>query len=385
MRFLHTADWHVGKTIRGRSRVEEFEAVLTEIVAIAKAEQVDAVLLAGDIYDQRAVTADADRLLFDTLLNLHAASIPVIAIPGNHDSALRLEVFGRLLERIGTSIVPRVMKPDAGGMVEVPSRDGSSAANIACVPFVPERRFGDAADLFADPATLTSGYDDKMGVVMSTMASAFAPDRVNILMGHLFIDGARVGGGEREITIGRNYAVSPAHIPANTSYVALGHIHRPQQMKGCPSPTYYSGSLLQLDFGERDQEKLVYIVDAAPKKPAQVTAIKLSSGRKLIDVPAATLDELESKAGDYGDAYLRVAVKTEGPVPGLADRVREILPNALEVHLSYLRGDETPDVISLRTLEPREQFLSYFEHTHGVSPSDDLMDAFDNVYEEATS
>jgi exonuclease SbcD len=204
-------------------------------------------------------------------------------------------------------------------------------------------------------------------------------------MGHLFVDGARVGGGEREITIGRNYAVSPAHIPANTSYVALGHIHRPQQMNGCPSPTYYSGSLLQLDFGERDQEKLVYVVDAAPKKPAQVKAIKLSSGRSLVDIPAATLDELEATADDYGDAYLRVAVKTEGPVPGLADRVREVLPNALEVHLSYVRGGETPDVISLRTLQPREQFLAYFEHTHGVSANDELMDAFDNVYEEATS
>jgi exonuclease SbcD len=204
-------------------------------------------------------------------------------------------------------------------------------------------------------------------------------------MGHLFIDGARVGGGEREITIGRNYAVSPAHIPSNATYVALGHIHRPQEMKGCPSPTYYSGSLLQLDFGEKDQDKLVYIVDAAPKKPAKVTGITLSSGRRLIDVPAATLDELAARAAGYGDAFLRVAVKTDGPVPGLADRVREILPNALEVHLSYDRAEESGEVISLRTLQPREQFVSYYESTHGVLPADELLDAFDHVYEEATS
>ena len=385
MRFLHTGDWHVGKTIRGRSRADEFEAVLSEVVDIARAESVDAVLLAGDIYDQRAVTADADRLVFDVLLQLHAAQIPVIAIPGNHDSSVRLEVLGRLLERIGTRVVPRVLKPEAGGVIEIPSRDGATAAAIACVPFVAERRFGDAAELFLDPSTITSSYDQKMGVILSTMGAAFRPDRVNLVMGHLFVDGARVGGGEREITIGRNYAVSPAHIPSRATYVALGHIHRPQQMKGCPSPTYYSGSLLQLDFGERNQEKLVYIVDAAPGKPAQVTDVKLFSGRKLIDVPPSTLDELQAAAAGYGDSYLRVAVKTDGPVPGLADRVREVLPNALEVNLVYERGEEHIDIPSLRTLQPREQFLSYYESTHGVSPSDELLDAFDHVYEEATS
>ncbi len=384
MRILHTGDWHVGKTIRGRSRADEFEAVLEEVVSIAQAEQVDAVLIAGDIYDQRAVTAEADALIFDVLLQLHAASIPVIAIPGNHDSAIRLEILGRLLERIGTTVVPKVMRPEAGGVVEVASRQGRDRAAIACVPFVPERRFGDAADLFLDPSKLTSGYDEKMGVILSTMGAAFRPDRVNLLMGHLFIDGARTGGGEREITIGRNYAVSPAHIPSNATYVALGHIHRPQQMKGCPSPTYYSGSLLQLDFGEVNQEKLVYVVDASPQKPAQVTEVKLSAGRKLIDVPSATLDELEMRVADYGDAWLRVALKTDGPVPGLADRVREILPHALEVNLDFDRREEHVDVPSLRTLQPREQFLSYFESTHGVAPSSALLDAFDHVYEEAT-
>lgn len=385
MRFLHTGDWHAGKTIRGRPRHDEFEAVLGEVVDIARSEEVDAVLVAGDIYDQRAVTAEADGLVFDTLLRLHAASIPVVAIPGNHDSAPRLEVLGRLLDRIGTTIVPRVARPEAGGMVEVPARDGSHSGAIYCVPFVAERRFGDAADLFADPAALSAGYDEKMGVIMRTMGEAFTPERVNVVMGHLFVDGARVGGGEREITIGRNYAVSPAHIPSKAAYVALGHIHRPQQMRGCPSPTYYSGSLLQLDFGEKDQDKVVYIVDAVPSKPAQVKAMALTGGRKLIDVPAATLDELQKRAGDFDDAFLRVAVKTEGPVPGLADRVREALPNALEVHLAYDRPERSGDVPLLRTLQPREQFLAYYESTHGAAPPRELLDAFDDVYEEAAS
>ena len=254
---------------------------------------------------------------------------------------------------------------------------------VSCVPFVPERRFSDAADLFADPSKLFGDYDEKMGQVLAAMAGSFRADRVNVVMAHLFIDGARIGGGERDITVGRAYAVSPARVPADASYVALGHIHRPQQMGGCPSPTYYSGSLLQLDFGEKDQDKVVYVVDAAPGKPAKVRSIPLGVGRKLIDLPELTFDDLPRATADLGDAFLRVNLKTDGPVPGIADRVRELLPNALDVHLAYERSERASGGPSLRTLQPRDQFLSYYSSIHGAEPSDELLAAFDHVYEEA--
>ena len=385
MRLLHTGDWHVGKTIRGRSRADEFEAVVGEVVDIAKSEDVDAVLLAGDVNDQRAVASEADAIVFDALLELHAANIPVVVIPGNHDSAARLEVLAKLLTRIGVTVVPRVRRPDAGGVVEVPARDASHGALVCCIPFVAERRFSDASALFEDPAVLVGDYDEKMGALLTAMSGAFRADRVNVILGHLFVDGALIGGGEREVTIGPNYAVSPARIPSDASYVALGHIHRPQQMRGCPAPTYYCGSLLQLDFGERDQDKAVYIVDVMPTKPAKVTQIKLSSGRKLVDLPEGTVDELPGLAEGLENAYLRVRVKTDGPVPGIADRVRELLPNALDVHLSYERQDADDGRPSVRSLEPRAQFLSYYEAVHEASPPDELMVAFDRVYEEAHS
>ncbi|MGH2694561.1 MAG: metallophosphoesterase family protein, partial [Actinomycetota bacterium] len=230
MRLLHTGDWHVGKTIRGRSRADEFEAAVAEVVDVAVTEKVDAVLLSGDLYDQRAVTSEADGVVFDALLELHAAQIPVVAIPGNHDSAARFEVLTRLLQRIGVTVVARVRRPEDGGAVEVPARDGSHAALVCCLPFVAERRFSDASALFEDPAVLVGDYDEKMGALLEAMGRSFRPDRVNVVMGHLFVDGALIGGGEREVTIGRNYAVSPARIPKDATYVALGHIHRPQEM-----------------------------------------------------------------------------------------------------------------------------------------------------------
>src|SRR5713226_6388120 len=182
MRLLHTADWHVGRAIRGRSRAEEFGDALTEVVGIARQENVDALLLAGDIYDHRSPTPEADALVFEALVRIHEAVIPVVAIPGNHDSALRLEALAKLLAPIRVTVIPRVAPPDEGSLVEVPSRDGEEAALVACVPFVPERRFGDAAALFRATEDWYQSYADGLGRVLAAMAEPFRPDRVNVLM-----------------------------------------------------------------------------------------------------------------------------------------------------------------------------------------------------------
>jgi exonuclease SbcD len=382
MRLLHTSDWHVGKTIRGRSRLEEFASALDEVAGIATQERVDAVLLAGDIYEHRSPAPEADRLVFETFVRLHHAGIPVVTIPGNHDSAMRMDALEKLLEAIGVVVVPRVVPPEAGGLVEIPSRDGTERALIACVPFVPERRFGDAASLFAATDEWYQGYAEGMGNLFAAMTEGFRDHAVNVLMAHVFTDGAIPGGGEHQVTIGIEYAVSPARLPATASYVALGHVHRPQPVRGAPSPTRYAGSLLQLDFGEREQTKSVAIVDAGPGRPAKVREVPLSAGRRLIDVEG-TLDEILERGEALGDAYLRVFVQTDGPVPGLSERVRDTLPHAVDVQLRYERQGTTPDGPPLSSLQPRDQFLSYYRREHGVEEvPGGLLAAFDEVLED---
>ena len=379
MRLLHTADWHVGKAIRGRSRLAESAAALAEVTGIAVDEGVDAVLVAGDVYDQRAAAPEADAIVFETLVRLSEARIPVVVIPGNHDSALRFEALGKLLAPIGVTVVARVAPPDGGGVVEVPARDGSDAALIACIPFVPERRFGDAAALFDATEAWYRSYADGMGELLSAMAGAFRPDRVNVVLGHLFTDGALVGGGERELTIGMAYAVSSGRLPGTAQYVALGHVHKPQAIPAAPSPTRYAGSVLQLDFGERDQTKSVSIVDASPGRPAKVREVELTSGRRLLDLHG-TLDEVAARAGEVGDAFLRVFVTTDGPVPGIADRIRDDLPNALDVHLVYERAEaEGRAGAPVSSLAPRDQFLAYYRSQHGADPDERLLESFDEV------
>jgi exonuclease SbcD len=381
IRLLHTSDWHLGRTIRNRPRTEEFAAVLAEVVAIAVDERVDGVLVAGDLYDSRAPAPEADAVLVETLVHLYEAGIPVVAIGGNHDSAQRLEAFAPLYRAVGATIVANVHRPDAGGVVELRSRDGSTTALVACVPFVPERRFASTAALFDAPESWYATYADGMGNLLDAFAAAFRPDRVNVVLAHLYADGSLLGGGEREVTVGLEYAVSPARLPATASYLALGHIHRPQRVAGAAAPGRYSGSLLQLDFGETEQHKSVALVEAAPGTPAAVREVALSAGRRLVDL-RGTFDALSTAAGAVGDAWLRVFVETDGPVPGIADRVREALPNALDVKLVYDRTVEAeagPRSAGVGALGPRDQFAAYERLTHGVEPDPALLAAFDEV------
>ncbi|HEX2425840.1 MAG TPA: exonuclease SbcCD subunit D [Actinomycetota bacterium] len=385
MRFLHTGDWHIGKAIRGRTRIDEHAAVLDEVVAMAVDRAVDAVLIAGDVYEHRAPPPDADAVVFDALLRLHDAGIRVVVIPGNHDSAPRLEAFGKLLRPLGVEVGARVLPPDRGGVVAVPSRDGSEVVEVACVPFVPERRFGDATALFDATEAWFASYAQGMGELLAAMAAGFSPGRASVVLAHLFTDGALVtpGGGERELTIGMAYAVPPSRLPAHVSYIALGHVHLPQAVRGSPAPARFAGSLLQLDFGEAGQRKSVSIVDVVAGKPAKVEEVPVSAGRELRDVRGA-LDAVLRQGAEAGDAFLRVFVETDGPIPGIADRIRAELPNALDVHLVYQRDDATPGAEPVSSLHPREQFVAYYRSQHSTAPTPELLEAFDELLDLET-
>ena len=200
--------------------------------------------------------------------------------------------------------------------MEVPSRDGSEAALVACVPFVPERRFGDAAGLFRATEEWYQSYAEGMGRILSAMAEPFREDRVNVLLAHLFTDGAIPGGGEHKVTIGIEYA-SPLRLPATACYVALGHVHRPQAVRGAPAPTSYAGSLLQLDSARRSRRS-PWRRRGHPGRPAKVRRWPLgrppARGRRGPPRPGP------GRGRQLTGAYLRVFVDTEGPVPGLAGR-----------------------------------------------------------------
>ena len=354
--------------------------MLDEVVAIARDQAVDAILIAGDMFDGRAANPDAERLVFETLARFAAEKIAVVAIPGNHDSAARWDALRPLLQPLRARVVAFVAPPDQGSAVEIAARAGDEAAIVACVPFVPERMFGSAASLFAGSERWAQDYAQGMGDLLEAMATAFRPHKVNMLMAHLFATDVTLEGGENAFTVTLDYAVPPARFPAIAQYVALGHVHMPQVVHGSPAPARYAGALLQLDFGEAGQRRSVTIVEVDPDTPGKAHEIRLSAGRRLSEV-SATLAGLRELAPTLGDAWLRVTVRTEGPVPGIADEVRELLPNAVDIRTEFPRHEDEVVETGIVRLDPREQYLAFYRTKHGNAPSPELLTAFAETYD----
>lgn len=391
MRFLHTGDWHVGKKLGRISRTTEFEAVLDELVGIAKDQKVDAVLVAGDLWDRALPPLDSLQMVIDALIRLADVAERVVAIPGNHDSPGLFSVLANLLEPRGVLLAPKIARRQDGGVLRIPSRDGSESACVAVFPFLHEAVvigdvLKDSEDWFAqlDPGTVMGAdkYADKVRLLSTALCSGFDDGGIGVLMAHYFVDGAEIGGGERKIHLGEQYAATAQSIPPGANYVALGHIHRPQEVPGAAVPTRYCGSLLQLDFSERTHTKEAVIVDIKAGTPAKVRTIPLSSGRKLIRVQDE-LEALEQRVAEFGDAYLDVRVKTSGPVFGLAEQVRRFLPNAVLVQAVYERQPGS-DEAAAKPMDGgiADLYAGYHLRQHGVEASSELLDEVRGLEEE---
>ncbi len=358
MRILHTSDWHVGRTIRGRSRAEEHRDVLTEIVEIAADRRVDLVLVAGDLFDTAAPSAEAERIVYRALLDL-AEVAPVVAIAGNHDHPGRLRAVTPLLELGRVTMAATLARPDEGGVVDVVTERGETA-RLALVPFVSRRAIVRAADLMEGEASEHEGtYAARLQRIIAHLVGEPDLDVVNVVVAHLTVVGATPGGGERRAHTVLDYPIPAGAFPGGLSYVALGHFHRAQRIPAA-STVWYSGSPLQLDFGEAGHTKAVLLVEAAPGVPARVEEVPLTSGRRLVHL-VGTLEEVIEAGRGLDDAYLRVELD-EPARAGLADEVRAELPDAVEVTLTPERREHRPAGGPTRVgRTPVELFAEYLD------------------------
>ena len=378
MRFLHTGDWHLGKLLRQRSRDQEHDRALTEILTIAKDEAVDGVLIGGDTYDAYMPPPEAERMLNAFLDECCGAGIPVVLIGGNHDHPKRLAAQVRLLDRLRIYVRPEVCRPDAGGVIELPARQGSERAKIAVLPFVPERRIVTACELMNPAEEWYQEYAGRLQQILAALTVGFGADTVNIVLAHVLVNGALVGTGERKLHLGQVYGLTPQALPGNAHYIGLNHLHRPQRVQA-PSWTEYSGSILSLDFGEVDQAKRVVLVDAHPGRPVEVRSLPMTAGRPLLDV-RGTLADLQARSASLADAYLRVTLEVDAPAPGLAQRVKEILPDVLEVSLAYPR-QEPPPSAAPEGREPIDLLRAYYTREHAAELPAEMVTLFQRLYE----
>ena len=234
MKFLHTSDWHVGKSLKGRPRLDEHKAVLAEIVGHARAHDVDAVVIAGDIYDTAAPTAESQKLVVNTLLTLARDGFEVIAIAGNHDHGGTFEAYRPLMSAAGINLFGQARARDKGGVYSFNARSTGEPVNVAVVPFLSQRYAVRAAQLIAPgdnaPARNVGSYDQWVRNIVDHLHGGYDPDGVNLLTAHLTCTGGAMGGGERMAQSIFEYHVPTAIFPVDTHYVALGHLHRRQHL-----------------------------------------------------------------------------------------------------------------------------------------------------------
>ena len=346
--------------------------MLAELVGIADSNKVDLTVVAGDLFDTASPTPVAEQIVWGALLDLAQVS-PLVVVAGNHDSPARLEAVAPLLALGGITMVGAPRPPGEGGTLDLVD----IGVNVAVLPFVSQRGIVKAEQIMgSDPDQHAGAYEERLRRVIELLTMDMTPDSVNVLLSHLTVYGGLAGGGERHAHI-FGYAIPTNAFPGHLSYVALGHLHRQQKMPHASS-VWYSGSPLQLDFGEVDDQKGALLVEATPGLPAKVTSVPLTSGRRLATV-RGTLDHALGMADDVAGAYVRVEL-TEKARVGLADEVRAAIPDAVEVVLEtpeQVRRDSEPR----QTMQPVEAFRDYLV---GRNTEDEKVEAlFAELLDEA--
>jgi DNA repair protein SbcD/Mre11 len=331
LKILHTSDWHVGKVLKGRDRHEEHEAVLASLIQTARTEDVDLVLIAGDLFETSAPNPKAQGLVMRALLALRADDRHIVAIAGNHDNPNLIDsVYRPVLGELGVHILGAPKTPASGGTISITTR-GGERATVAAMPFLSQRYAVRAAELLLhENAEHALDYKRRVQAIVGALTEQFTPDCVNIVMAHATLLGGRRGGGERDVQTTFEYEIPSSIFPSSAHYAALGHLHRQQEI-AAPCPAFYSGSPLAIDFGEEGNEAAALIVTASPGVRADARPVKIRGGRTLKTL-RGSLDQVIAEGEQSADAYLRV-ILAEKARAGLGDLVREKLPNTLEVQL----------------------------------------------------
>ena len=295
--------------------------MLEEIATIAEGEQVDLVIVAGDLFDTSTPTPESEEIVYRALLALTRGGAPVAVISGNHDHPRRLRAVAPLLELGSIQLVTEPTRPDDGGVLRITQPATASTCRLAMLPFVSKRGIVRSADLMdAEAFENAQRYSDRMRLLIEALCASFGADTVNVLAAHAFVLGAATGGGERPAHLVEEYAVTAPSFPPTIGYGALGHLHRAQRIPAGP-PLHYCGSPLQLDFGEVEQVKQVNVVDLRPACPPTSAPCRSRPAGRCAPCRAPSRSWRAADRAIDGDPWLRVTVR--GPRrAGLADDVR---------------------------------------------------------------
>lgn len=368
MKLLHTADLHLGKIVSGVSMLEDQAYILNQITEIIKKEQVDGIIVAGDLYDRSVPPASAVLLLNDIFYEWNVTlGLPIFAISGNHDSAERLQFGSAWYEKLSLYL--------AGKMTDPIQKVSFQDAEIWLVPF---HEPATVRKLFQDETVRT--YEEAMQKITDTIRARADQTKTQILVGHAFVSGGIPSDSERSLAIGNVDRVSTQCF-ADFDYVALGHLHHPHAIT---HPTiHYSGSPLKYSFSESKDKKSVRIV-TLQEKNCDVREVFLKPMHDM-RIVSGSLEELTTTILDKKEDYLQVKLTDAHALLDPMGQLRKFYPNIL--HLERVRHQmETDRDVKFEDLMKKEDvalFDQFFEFANGKKMTAAQREKMELIFKEA--
>ena len=405
MRFLHTADWHLGRIFYGQYLTDDQAYVLEhQFFTILKEEKIDGILLAGDVFDRAVPPIEAIEL-WDSIITRLAMDykVPLFIVSGNHDGAERLEVGRSMLSESGIHIwgsPHHALQP-----FEFEGFDGRVA--ICPMPFSEPRRIGDALGLNSSESkpvdtdmtddTLFSYVDDKdqeavalnlhnydqMYQAWSDYLYKQVPKQMrSIAISHAFVMGGEVGGSERTLSVGGSEQVSP-HVFKNFHYTALGHLHGPQRMGA--DHIRYSGSPLKYSFDEHGQKKSFTIIDMDTKGKVDISTIPVEAKRDVVILEGYFEDLLNNTAlqKKHKDDYVQARLLDTMPIMDGMAKLRQVYHRCMTIELAGRIATPVVDMgdAVFKELDERQLFNQFAETVWNEPLTEEEQSYIDSVWD----
>ena len=379
MRILHTADWHIGQRLHERSRLDEHGQFLDWLLETIQQHDVELLLVSGDIFDTSLPSAEATNLYYRFLYRLfNETDTYTVITAGNHDSARHLEAPHEFLKMGRIHVVG--LASEASKCV-LPFPPDNPRVMVAGVPYLSETDLPHVS--YETEIERNDRYRERLKSFYAECVSAMPTELPKILMGHLFVQGGHVTDSERNIQIGGATAIHANDFPEGVSYVALGHLHRPQTIKGTDYPIRYSGSPIPLRFNETGYRKSVYLLKLSDDGTlVQDEYIEIPVFKELCTVEGDEDSILwEAGTGAWDGKYIQVKLKLNQPTVGIGDKIRQAFSerggDVLSVELEQPEAKEGPK-ISVEDMKCPEEIFEQFHRTKfdGEPPDDTLMQTF---------
>ena len=372
MRFLHLSDLHLGKRVNEFSMLEDQAYILKEILNIIDEQKVEAVLVAGDVYDKVIPSAEAVRLLDDFLTRIAARELPVFLISGNHDSAERVAFGSRLMSSRQIYLSP-VFESD---VEPITISDRYGEINIYMLPFVKPSL---VKRVYPEEEIIT--YQDAVNAAVQHMQ--IDTDKRNILLAHQFVTGAARCDSE-ELSVGGLDDVD-ASIFDGFDYVALGHLHGPQKIG--KETVRYSGTPLKYSFSEANQKKAAVIVDVEEKGKINIQQIPLVPKHDMREIRGTYMEvtALDFYKDMKTDDYLHITLTDEEDIPDAIGKLRTIYPNIMKLSYDNLRTRAAVTVRGTAEVEeksPMELLKEFYELQNNQPMTDEQEEIARGMMEE---